>query len=193
MAEVKKDVVGDSLKSLPNIITITRILISFTLFLVEPLSIEFMGIYFVCGLSDILDGFIARKTGNTSVLGAKLDSLADLVMVAIVIAILLPVIQLPTITYIFMIAITVIRIISVILVRMKFKCFGILHSYGNKATGFLLLLTPILLGVVDILVLTYVIGIFGSLSAVEELVIHIIEDDIDVDTKSIFHILKGDT
>ena len=40
----------------------------------------FLAIYLYCGFSDVLDGYIARKTGTQSLTGARLDSLADFVI-----------------------------------------------------------------------------------------------------------------
>ena len=42
----------------------------------KPLSTLFLTIYVLTGISDVLDGAIARKYTTTSELGAKLDSIA---------------------------------------------------------------------------------------------------------------------
>jgi len=39
--------------------------------------------YLLCGLTDMLDGAIARKNNIVSEFGAKLDTFADIVFVAI--------------------------------------------------------------------------------------------------------------
>lgn len=67
------------MKSIANYISISRILLVLTLIFIEPLSTTFYIIYFISGISDILDGFIARKYNVTSTLGEKLDSIADLI------------------------------------------------------------------------------------------------------------------
>ena len=66
------------MKHLPNSITVLRIIGAIFLFVVEPLSVSFYILYTLCGFTDIIDGFLARKLGLTSELGAKLDSIADL-------------------------------------------------------------------------------------------------------------------
>ena len=48
----------------------------------SPFSIQFYIVYLSCGLSDMIDGTIARKTYSTSAFGAKLDTVADFVFVA---------------------------------------------------------------------------------------------------------------
>lgn len=173
------------MKKIANYITITRICLVLILLIIETLSVEFYIIYIVCGVSDILDGYIARKTNTTSKIGEKLDSFADLLMVFIVIYLLYPFIQLPTIFYYWIIIIVVIRTVSMIIVLAKHKTFGILHTYGNKATGLLLFLSPILLIVIEIEILTYILCILGSASAIEELIIHMISKNLNLNKKSI--------
>ncbi|WMJ81497.1 CDP-alcohol phosphatidyltransferase family protein [Clostridium sp. MB40-C1] len=43
--------------------------------------------------SDIIDGFIARKIGKTSSFGAKIDSVADMIMVGVLLFLLYPIIK----------------------------------------------------------------------------------------------------
>ncbi|HGH0401081.1 TPA: CDP-alcohol phosphatidyltransferase family protein [Clostridioides difficile] len=43
-------------------------------------SLPFWICYFWCGISDILDGLIARKLRQQSGIGAKLDSIADFIL-----------------------------------------------------------------------------------------------------------------
>jgi CDP-diacylglycerol--glycerol-3-phosphate 3-phosphatidyltransferase len=49
---------------------------SIILFLTETFSIAFYIIYIYCGISDMLDGFIVRKSKNASEIGARLDSVS---------------------------------------------------------------------------------------------------------------------
>lgn len=43
----------------------------------------FWTLYLLCGLSDVLDGAVARLTGTVSRLGERLDTLADIIFVAV--------------------------------------------------------------------------------------------------------------
>lgn len=69
------------MKNVPNEITIFRILLSISLFFIKPFSSLFLVIYLLCGFSDMIDGYIARKMNATSKLGAILDSIADVVFI----------------------------------------------------------------------------------------------------------------
>lgn len=66
---------------IPHIITSLRILLSGMLLGIEPFSPFFLLIYFLCGLSDICDGYLARRLHVASDFGTLLDSLADLLYV----------------------------------------------------------------------------------------------------------------
>ena len=70
-------------KHLPNYITLTRIAGTLWLIFIEPLSVLFYVVYSLCGLTDVVDGYLARKTSSTSELGARLDSVADLLFYAV--------------------------------------------------------------------------------------------------------------
>lgn len=71
--------------NIPNILTIIRIILVplylFVFYTVEENRIIYAGtIYIIAGLTDVLDGRIARKYGMVSKLGAALDPLADKLM-----------------------------------------------------------------------------------------------------------------
>lgn len=70
------------IKNVANILTGFRILGSILLLFFPVFSEAFYSIYLLCGFSDMIDGTIARKTNSASELGAKMDTVADLVFVA---------------------------------------------------------------------------------------------------------------
>ena len=75
-----------------NLITGTRILCSIVLLFCSPFSPSFYALYLVAGLTDMIDGPVARKTGTVSELGAKLDTTADFLFIAACLIKLLPLI-----------------------------------------------------------------------------------------------------
>jgi len=172
------------LKSIANYISLVRIFLVLTLIFIRPLSIEFYVIYLLCGISDMLDGYIARKLGIESKFGEKLDSIADLIMVVVLVIILYPIIDIHILVSYCTLGIAMIRISSMIIVFIKYKTFGILHTIGNKITGFMLFLFPLL---PQSEVLIFLLCMAGSISAIEELIIHISSKEFDGNRKSIFH------
>ena len=67
---------------LPNIITLLRIAGSMGLLFCNVTGVVFWIIYGLCGISDIVDGWLARKLKCVTKTGALLDSLADICFVA---------------------------------------------------------------------------------------------------------------
>lgn len=174
------------MKAIPNFISLSRIIFSMTLILVKPLSAAFYTIYIICGLSDMVDGFIARKTGTTSGFGAKLDSIADLVMVVVLLIVLYPIVNLTIEIIIWIILIGITRLASMIVAVKKYKTFAILHTYGNKITGIVLFLFPILLAYIHTNVSIYIICVVASISAIEELIIQLTSNQLQLNKHSIF-------
>ena len=83
------------IKNVANILTGFRILSSILLLCFPVFSEAFYSIYLLCGFSDMIDGTIARKTNSASELGAKMDTVADLVFVAVSLIKLLSTIHIP--------------------------------------------------------------------------------------------------
>jgi cardiolipin synthase (CMP-forming) len=80
--------------SLPNLLTLSRILaVPLLVFLLwRPTPIDYaitFVLYCIVGLTDYLDGYLARAQGQISRLGQFLDPIADKIMVAAVIVMLL--------------------------------------------------------------------------------------------------------
>ncbi|HZX48009.1 MAG TPA: CDP-alcohol phosphatidyltransferase family protein [Nitrospirota bacterium] len=78
---IKAEVQSDQalLKHLPNLITILRIFLIpiFVLLLIRGNNMYALGVLVAAGLSDALDGFIARTWGFKTRLGEYLDPIAD--------------------------------------------------------------------------------------------------------------------
>ncbi|MPQ33380.1 CDP-alcohol phosphatidyltransferase family protein [Clostridium estertheticum] len=174
------------MKKLPNCISFSRIIFSLIFIFVKPLSINFYVIYIICGLSDITDGFIARKTKTTSTLGAKVDSIADMVMAFVLLVILYPIVNPSTEIIIWIISIAIIRLASMVIALKKYKTFASLHTYGNKITGIVLFIFPILLPYVHTTVLLYILCTVASISAIEELIIQFTSSQLQLNKQSIF-------
>lgn len=174
------------MKSIANYISMARIFLALTLAFVKPLSIAFFAIYLVCGFSDVFDGYIARKTDTASKLGEKLDSVADLIMVVVLMIVLYPIIDLTVQIIVWIVIIGIIRAVSMMVVFVKYKTFEILHTYGNKITGLVLFAFPLSLAFVQSDVLMYIICVVASISSIEELFIHLSSNELRTNKKSIF-------
>jgi CDP-diacylglycerol--glycerol-3-phosphate 3-phosphatidyltransferase len=83
-------------KQIANTITISRILCSIFLLPCPVFSAAFYILYLLCGMTDMIDGTIARKTGSVSEFGARLDTAADLSFALAAFLKILPRISMPT-------------------------------------------------------------------------------------------------
>lgn len=174
------------IKNIPNAITILRIFLSLILLFLKPFSPLFLIVYSTCGFTDMIDGYIARKTNSESSLGTILDSISDIVFMSAVLVVLLPVISIPMKILIWIIVIALVKIVSLLISYCKYHTFAILHTYSNKATGFLLFCFPFLYGLINRNILESIICIIASISAVEELIIHITSKELSRNVKGIF-------
>ena len=126
-----------------NTITFFRIAVSIVLLFCPVFSPAFYAFYIAAGLSDMLDGFVARKTDTVSKLGARLDTIADFVLVVVCLIKLLPVLRIPAWLYIWIGIIALIKVVNIISGFVVQKRFVAVHSVMNKASGFLLFLLPL--------------------------------------------------
>lgn len=142
----------------------------------------------MCGLSDILDGFLARKLKSESEFGAKLDSVADFIMICVLIFVFLPIFNLSAETIIWIVSIAIVRLSSTAVAYKKYKKFAFIHTYANKITGFILFLFPILFAFINSNLTIIIICSIASISAIEELIIQLASKQLDLNKKSIFNI-----
>ena len=129
------------MKHWPNVITALRIAGSIGLLFCNVTGWPFWTLYVLCGISDMADGWLARRLHAETKTGATLDSVADIVFVVCCAVQLLPVLEIPTWLWIWSGAIVFIKIVNQIsaLVVCKGLCFP--HTTANKLTGLLLFLT----------------------------------------------------
>ena len=100
----------------------------------------FWTLYVLCGLSDIADGWLARKLHAESKTGAVLDSVADLLFVVFSAARLLQVVEIPVWLWTWGGVIVFIKMVNQVSALVVCKRFCFPHTWANKLTGFLLFL-----------------------------------------------------
>ena len=129
------------MKHLPNGISALRIAGSIGLLFCTVKGWPFWVLYALCGISDMVDGWLARKLHAETKTGAVVDSVADIVFVACSAVRLLPVLEIPTWLWIWAGVIVIIKIINQISALVVCKRFCFPHTLANKLTGLLLFLT----------------------------------------------------
>ena len=133
-----------------NFITIIRILCSLALLFFMPLSLPFYALYTAAGLSDILDGRIARKTNTATKFGEKLDTIADIVFAAVVLIKLLPILALPVWIIVWVGVIALIKLVNIVIGFVRHHTLTAVHSIINKITGVLVFILPFTIQIISI-------------------------------------------
>ena len=149
-----------------NVITIFRIAASIVLLFCPVFSSAFYTLYIAAGLSDMLDGFVARQTDTVSKLGARLDMIADLVFVVVCLIKLLPVLRIPAWLYAWIGIIALIKVVNIVSGFTVQKRFVAVHSVMNKATGVLLFMLPLTIPAVplrDSAIVTCAVATFAAI------------------------------
>ena len=151
-----------------NPITGTRILCSIALLFCPAFSASFIILYLIAGLTDMIDGAVARKTGTVSAFGAKLDTAADFVFVAVCLCKLLPSLAVPLWLWIWIVLIALIKMINIISGYVIQKRFVAMHTIMNKVTGILLFILPLTLPVVELKYSAPLVCALATFAAIQE-------------------------
>lgn len=126
-----------------NALTGLRILCAILLFCTSAFSPGFYALYLFAGLTDMVDGTVARITNTANEFGARLDTLADMVFVLACLAKLLPVLTMPTWLCIWIGLIALLKGFNILLEYLLRRRLAAKHTFLNKVTGFLLFLFPL--------------------------------------------------
>ena len=156
------------MKNMANYISVSRIIMSIILFVTETLSIAFSIIYIYCGISDMLDGFIARKSKNGSKLGARLDSVSDIIFVIVAMIKILPILNLTNGIIIWIVFIVFIKIVNVTCSYIFYKKIVLPHTTANKVAGFILFIAPFIILNTNSIVFEIIICSIVTFAAVQE-------------------------
>jgi CDP-diacylglycerol--glycerol-3-phosphate 3-phosphatidyltransferase len=173
-------------KHTANILTVLRIALTLMIPAFLDDRILCVVLFATAGLTDVLDGVIARRTGTSSRLGARLDSLADMVMFGVMIA--CAVIWAGGALWVFvpyLIAVAAIRFVNLAIAAYRFRQFAIIHTWGNKLTGLLIFVGFGVYILTDSLIALIPVIAVAALSALEETVILLASSTLDVDRKSV--------
>ena len=129
------------MKHLPNILSLLRTVGAVALLPCNVPGSTFWVLYIVCGISDMADGWLARKLKCVTKTGALLDSLADICFVACCAWKLLPILELPQWLWLWAGVIVAMRVVNQLLALVMYGCCRFPHTLANKVTGFLLFIT----------------------------------------------------
>ena len=151
-----------------NAVTFFRMAAGIVLLFCPVFSPAFYVFYIAAGLSDMLDGFAARRTNTVSELGARLDTMADLLFVVMCLIKLLPILRIPAWLAGWIGIIALIKAVNIISGFAVQKKLVAVHSVMNKAAGALLFLLPLTHPAVPLKYSAIVVCAAATFAAVQE-------------------------
>ena len=151
-----------------NLITGSRIVLSVALLFCPALSPVFFLLYIAAGITDMIDGAVARKTGTVSAFGARLDTFADIVFTTVCLFKLLPVLDVPVWLCVWVVVIAVVKAVNIAVGYIRQKKLISVHSIPNKVTGGLLFVFPLTLTWIHFKYSAAVVCAVATVAAVHE-------------------------
>ena len=155
-------------KGLANALTICRIALSIVLLTPAAFTPSFFALYAFAGVTDMFDGYVARRMAAESELGAKLDSIADLVLVVVCLVKILPAIAVPAWLWIWAVVIVLVKVTNTISGFMIEERLVMPHTMANKVAGLAVFLVPFAIPLVGITVPAIVACVIATFAAVQE-------------------------
>lgn len=177
------------MKKIPNILSLSRILLSLAMFFVMDYPFALVSMLLLAGLTDVADGFIARRYRCESTTGARLDSLGDWIFFAVAgIVFLLRYKRIVDENIYQLLTVIGVRFFSLCIARYKFGRFLSIHTTGNKITGVMIVITLVIIVLrADVGEVTVKVVLAAALlSALEELLILLVNKDVDLNQRGFF-------
>ncbi len=156
------------MKHIPNILSASRIALCLPLLMVDAMTLTFWGLYLIAGITDMLDGFLARRWGVKSKFGARLDNLADFVFVLAVGYKLFPWLNLPATLWMIIGLIALVKMVNAICSYVVRHRIEYLHTKTNKLTGLLLFIGVMAIGQSYFIPVAWVIACIALFAAIQE-------------------------
>ena len=156
------------MKHIPNILSASRIALCLPLLVVDAMTVPFWILYLIAGLTDILDGFLARRWGVESKFGARLDSLADFVFVLAIGYKLFPWLKLPAALWIMIGLIALVKASNAVSAYIVKHKMVFLHTKANKLTGGLLFVGMMVMGQSYFIPVAWMIACIALFAAIQE-------------------------
>lgn len=173
--------------NIPNLLSITRVLSCGFFLVIGENKILFLLLVVLIGITDVLDGYIARKYKCESEIGAQLDSVGDFVFYISLVAYLW-VFKKELILdkmEILLLAVSV-KFLPLLLSLIRNKKIVFLHTLLNKMSGLIVLIGIVLVVLFNRSEIINLIAVIIIIAGIEESVIHIIKKNPDKNIRSVF-------
>jgi len=161
-------------ENIANYITSIRFVMAAIMAFTKVDSSLFLILFTIGGISDAIDGFVARKLKIESEFGKKLDSVADLSFFAVSLIMILPTLVdiVRPITWYFVGGIVVVRLYSYLIYVFKKYALASNHTIFNKATSAMFFCLPYIIRFSWAQYFCYCLVIVAIIAAVDDLIIN---------------------
>ena len=180
-----------SIFTFPNILSLSRIILAPTILFINDNKYILFSVLIIIGLTDILDGYIARKYKNETIIGSWLDSISDFVfyVLLVIYAIIYEFDTIYEIKY-YVTIIVVLKSMTIVLGYVKHKKFCFLHTFGNKISGIIIFVGFCIFVLSKNLIIINIGIILSIISSLEELIITIIGKEYKENIKGMWELKK---
>jgi CDP-diacylglycerol--glycerol-3-phosphate 3-phosphatidyltransferase len=151
-----------------NILTGCRIILSLIMLHLPVFSPGFYACYLMAGITDMVDGTVARKLGTESEFGERFDTIADFIFVISALYKLLPAVEISMEIWIWTGTIAVIKMVNTMYGFAVQRRLIAIHSWANKMTGLVLFVLPFSFDVIDIRYSAAAVCMLATFAAVQE-------------------------
>ena len=187
-------IVDKNIYSIPNLLSLLRLALVPVLVVAACLNEDqlFLLLLGICLLSDMLDGYFARKLQQVTEFGARLDSWADMATYAMMILELNLI--WPTIfdqQFLYLVAATLSYVLPVVVALVRFSSFPSYHTWGAKLAAVLIAPAFYLLVLYDEQAFFRLVIIFHVLVAMEEIAITMLLKQPKTNVASILTIISS--
>lgn len=175
----------------PNALSVARVPLSLSILFVRPFSAWFFVLYVLCGITDALDGFIARRCHAESQLGAVLDSIADFVFFLSALYVFLTAIAIPPLIVIWAFSLVIVRGAGLIAAFSKFQSWAALHTYAYKMVGFAFFCFPAFYALMGAGMAGVILCSIATFATAEEIYINTHTSVLDLDVKGLSELRRN--
>ena len=175
-------------KHFANVLSMCRIIIASVLLWYSDITAGFLRLFCLAGLTDLLDGPIARLTNSVSELGSKLDTYGDVLTYTAIAKILLFKEKIKKKYLVIAVCAGAALLISAFIGLKRFGTFFFIHTISGKLLGLGCFLLPFSAFMNTLNILAPLICLILIVLALESLIIQLKSTAPNPDTRSIFSI-----
>jgi phosphatidylglycerophosphate synthase len=129
-----------------DILTFLRIICALLILIFPAFSKWYYLFYLFGGITDAVDGVVARRLGNATAWGAKFDTVADIFFVIAVVIKTIDALVIPLWLLIWIGIIAIIKAVGVIIGFIRHHRFATVHTILNKVCGIIVFIPPLFIG-----------------------------------------------